>query len=205
MTEADLRELDAIRRSYSPGYEKVILSIRSELGLEPTGRPAKSTSSIIEKLQRETIRLSQMQDIAGCRIVVADAPAQEVIVGALRRIFKQSLVVDRRARPSHGYRAVHVVAEIDRIPIEIQVRTGLQHAWAELSEKYADVHDSSIKYGGGPAETRTLLDTWSELIQRLEVLELEPSHVSPPELEQIKSGMRTAIEAVIGELKGSTE
>ncbi|GAC1306974.1 MAG: hypothetical protein NVSMB21_10350 [Vulcanimicrobiaceae bacterium] len=39
-------------------------------------RTAKSTSSIVAKLQRESTRLSQIQDIAGCRIVVPTIAAQ---------------------------------------------------------------------------------------------------------------------------------
>ena len=66
--EADLRELDEYRRSFGAGYEHVVGLVRGRLRLEPTGRPAKSTSSIVDKLRRESIRLTQIQDIAGCRI-----------------------------------------------------------------------------------------------------------------------------------------
>ena len=66
--DGDLRDLDAYRRSFGQGYEEVVSRIRNALKLEPSGRPAKSTTSIVEKLRRETIRLSQMQDIAGCRL-----------------------------------------------------------------------------------------------------------------------------------------
>ena len=66
--EADLRMLDDYRLAFGPAYEFVIQTIREKVALEPTGRPAKSTGAIVEKLHRETIRLSQVQDIAGCRI-----------------------------------------------------------------------------------------------------------------------------------------
>ena len=72
LTESDLIILDEYRRSFGEAYESVVRTIRQSLGLEPTGRPAKSTGSISEKLRRESIRLSQIQDIAGCRIVVHD-------------------------------------------------------------------------------------------------------------------------------------
>ena len=70
-TESDLRLLDAYRRSFGEAYEAVVQIIRQH-GELPTGRLAKSTLSIVEKLRRESIRLSQMQDIAGCRVVVVD-------------------------------------------------------------------------------------------------------------------------------------
>ena len=65
-------------------YEEVIATIRGAVQLEPTGRPAKSTTSIIEKLRRETIRLTQIQDIAGCRLVVPDLKSQEHVIETLR-------------------------------------------------------------------------------------------------------------------------
>src|SRR5712692_7902197 len=72
ISDDDLRLLDSYRRSFSDAYENVVGQIRHQLGLEPTGREEKTTTSIIEKLRRQSIRLSQMQDIAGCRIVVTD-------------------------------------------------------------------------------------------------------------------------------------
>ncbi|SRR6266496_656574 len=80
ISEEDLRLLDSYRRSFTDAYDEVVGKIRDQLGLEPTGRPAKSTTSIIDKLQRETIRLSQMQDIAGCRIVVPLLASQDEAV-----------------------------------------------------------------------------------------------------------------------------
>jgi ppGpp synthetase/RelA/SpoT-type nucleotidyltranferase len=150
-SEADLRLLDEYRRSFGPAYESVIRTIREGLQLEPTGRPAKSTTSIVEKLRRESIRLSQIQDIAGCRVVVEHIAEEERVVGSLRSVFPGSTVIDRGAKPSFGYRAVHVIARTATKLIEIQVRTYLQHLWAELSEKSSDLFDPALKYGGGEA------------------------------------------------------
>ena len=148
ITEEDLRLLDRYRRTFTPAYEVVVGAIRDKLGLEPTGRPAKSTISIIDKLKRESIRLTQIQDIAGCRIVVADIAEQESVIKSLTDMFPQATVIDRRAKPSHGYRAIHVVVNQERKSIEIQVRTAVQQVWAELSEKLSDEVDPLIKYGG---------------------------------------------------------
>jgi len=51
--EEDLRLLDRYRLSFSKAYEFVVGKIRDDLRYEPTGRPAKSTTSISEKLRRE--------------------------------------------------------------------------------------------------------------------------------------------------------
>jgi len=149
ISESDLRTLDEYRRSFADAYESVVSTIRTELALDVTGRPAKSTTSIREKLLRESIRLSQIQDIAGCRVIVVGVKDQEIAVDSIRSLFREVVVVDRREKPSNGYRAVHVIVKRENRTIEIQVRTILQHSWAELSEKASDVIDPRIKYGGG--------------------------------------------------------
>lgn len=164
ITEDDLRLLDQYRRSYTEAYELVVGSIRRELGLEPTGRPAKSTTSISDKLRRESIRLTQIQDIAGCRLIVSDIAEQDRVVESLSNLFERVSVIDRRQQPSHGYRAVHVIAGWDGKLIEIQVRTELQHLWAELSEKLSDLEDPAIKYGGGDETTQRLLASISKVV-----------------------------------------
>jgi ppGpp synthetase/RelA/SpoT-type nucleotidyltranferase len=173
ISEEDLRLLDSYRRSFSAAYEDVIQQIEYELGLEPTGRPAKSTTSIIDKLQRESIRLSQMQDIAGCRIVAPDLDAQDEAVVRLRNSFKRTTTVDRRDRPSHGYRAVHIMIDYAGRLIKIQVRTALQHLWAEMSEKISDVIDPAIKYGRGGNVILSFLASASDEIMLVELAEDE--------------------------------
>jgi putative GTP pyrophosphokinase len=177
ISDDDLRLLDTYRRSFSDAYETVVGQIRDRLVLEPTGRPAKSTTSIIDKLQRESIRLSQMQDISGCRLTVADLMDQDEVVRKLMMLFAKATVVDRRDRPSHGYRAVHVIVEVDERVIEIQVRTSLQHLWAEVSEKLSDVVDPAIKYGGGGDVSVSFLAPASHEIMFLELTEWELRHV----------------------------
>ena len=173
ISEADLRLLDQYRRSFTDAYEVVVGAIRKELALEPTGRPAKSTTSISEKLRRESIRLTQIQDIAGCRIIVADIIKQDEVVQSLKNLFGNVTVVDRRQQPSHGYRAVHVIIKHQGKLIEIQVRTALQHLWAELSEKFSDVSDPAIKYGGGNEVIRKPLSGLSLVIAQEESFETQ--------------------------------
>jgi ppGpp synthetase/RelA/SpoT-type nucleotidyltranferase len=185
LTESDLKLIDDYRRSFGEAYEIIVRKIREQLQLEPTGRPAKSTGSIIEKLHRESIRLSQVQDIAGCRVVVADISEQERVVTSLSAIFPGASIIDRRATPSYGYRAVHVLVSISGKLIEIQVRTDLQHLWAELSEKLADVFDPNIKYGGGEDLIRNTLMLNSNFLAQLEN-HLEDFEKSQTELEKLE-------------------
>ncbi|HEY0078255.1 MAG TPA: hypothetical protein VGB73_06385 [Pyrinomonadaceae bacterium] len=173
ISDDDLRLLDMYRRSFSEAYEIVVRAIRQELSLEPTGRPAKSTTSISDKLRRESIRLTQIQDIAGCRLIVADIANQELVVQSLKNLFEDVTVIDRREQPSHGYRAVHVVVRSRGKSIEIQVRTQLQHLWAELSEKLSDVIDPAIKYGGGGETVREILVDTSSTVASEESAETQ--------------------------------
>ena len=168
--EADLRLLDEYRLTFAAAYQSVIDQIVA-LGLRPIGRHAKSTKAIIDKLRRESIRLSQIQDIAGCRVIVESIAEQDRIVAELTRAMPKHIVLDRRERPSHGYRAVHVVADVAGQPVEVQVRTRPQHVWAELSEKLADRRGSALKYGGGPPKIRQALENFSALVSRVDNVE----------------------------------
>jgi putative GTP pyrophosphokinase len=187
----DLTHLDAYRRGFRPAYNGVVDRLRGELGLEVSGRPAKSTAAIVDKLRRGSMRLAQMQDIAGCRVVVPDITTQSRLVATLEAMFEVTLL-DRRAKPSHGYRAVHVVARSEGLPVEIQVRTDLQHVWAELSEKLADTYGMSLKYGEGPKNIRKTLDDYSSLIAEFEQhLDLDGS--GDERVTQLKNKIRHAM------------
>jgi putative GTP pyrophosphokinase len=170
----DLRALDDFRLSFESAY-KTIFDQLTEWGLKPGGRAGKTILSIKAKLIRERTRLSRMQDIAGWRVVI-DSTAkystneQDGIVHRIVEAFPESEVIDRREMPRYGYRAVHVVAYISGVPVEKQVRTGLQHAWAEISEKLSDI-DPAVKYGGGPPEIRTTLDRLADPVRHVENLE----------------------------------
>ena len=69
-------------------------------------------------------------------------------------------------------------------PVEIQIRTLLQHSWAELSEKIADIVDPAIKYGVGDRE---LIDGLMGLAN--EVAQAESQELSLAILEQKVSAM----------------
>jgi ppGpp synthetase/RelA/SpoT-type nucleotidyltranferase len=104
--------------------------------------------------------------------VVSDSLAQNQAVELITKAFENVDIQDRRMKPSHGYRAVHVIIRDDGKPIEVQIRTALQQVWAELSEKFADLIDASIKYGGGPPSVREALDRGSTMVGIVEKLEL---------------------------------
>lgn len=106
-------------------------------------------------------------------MTVSDIANQDSVVQSLTSLFEHTTVIDRRQQPSHGYRAVHVIVRFSGKVIEIQVRTSLQHLWAELSEKFSDVIDPAIKYGGGHESFQILLIGASELVATEESLETQ--------------------------------
>jgi putative GTP pyrophosphokinase len=167
LNAADLTLLDQHRQHFAGAYDTVVSRIRSELGLEVSGRPAKSTTAIVDKLRRSSMRLTQMQDIAGCRTIVADIDKQDQLAAALGSMFDVT-VFDRRAKPSHGYRALHLIVRDAEFPVEIQIRTELQHSWAELSEKIADRVGIQVKYGGGSVVIQEVLAGLSALVATFE-------------------------------------
>lgn len=185
LSDDDLRQLDSYRRTFADAYESVISAVR-DLGLEPTGRPAKSTPAIVAKLRRGSIRLSQMQDIAGCRLVVDHKRHQNDTVHSLSKLFDKAVINDRRERPSHGYRAVHVIVTINGRTVEIQVRTALQHIWAETCEKVSDITGTGIKYGIGDPAHRRVFDALSAYIAGAEDVYLESPPITAEQIAAIQ-------------------
>ncbi|HEY4082973.1 MAG TPA: hypothetical protein VGM81_20000 [Burkholderiaceae bacterium] len=175
LTPADLRLLDEYRRSFTDASDEVVGVIRSKLNIQATVRSAKSTQAIIEKLRRQSVRLGQIQDIAGCRIVVEALAHQDVAVNQLRDAFPGCHLDDRRVKPSHFYRAVHLIVKTQDRWVEIQVRTALQHLWASLSEKLADEFGNEIKYGLGHSKSLTLLEKFAAYVEAREELSHDTS------------------------------
>lgn len=161
-----LLELQQFRASYDDPMLKAQTLLR-EIGFESTSR-LKTTNTIIEKLRRERTRLAEMQDIGGLRTVAeVDLTNQDKIVKRIVEAFPITRLIDRRRRPTYGYRAVHVIATLDEHLIEIQVRTQLQNLWAQAMERLADEAGREIRYGGAPQmrgdDVENLLNISSEI------------------------------------------
>lgn len=183
----DLTVLQRVRSEHDAAMAVVADRLTAELGLEPGSR-LKTVGTIVDKLRREHIRLSQMQDIAGVRVVQAmGLDEQDAMVGAICGLFDGAKVVDRRERPTHGYRAVHVIVLSDGRNVEIQVRTELQHLWAQVFERLADWLGRGIRYGHSSARTTPLPDTWqrvSEATAEIEELDRKVAKY-PDEIELV--------------------
>ncbi|WP_164842586.1 hypothetical protein [Actinoplanes solisilvae] len=153
-SSADLDLLEAFLAGYDEALQ-IIERIAHDLGLQPTSR-LKTTGTVIDKLRRDRrSSLKTVQDLAGARIVVdADLVEQDETVrffcAALQANGFGGRVVDRRVDPRSGYRAVHVVAKVGAVPVEVQFRTELQDLWAQVFERLADGWGRQIRFGGDP-------------------------------------------------------
>lgn len=116
--------------------------------------------SIVNKLIRNSnMKLSQMQDIGGCRAVLRSVKQINDLVKVYEQKPTQSEFVrkyDYIAVPKpDGYRSVHLVykyrsvyanrASFDGLRIEIQIRSRLQHAWASAVETVSNFTGQALK------------------------------------------------------------
>lgn len=152
----DLHALSEVQALWLPALDAALAVVSDVVAKAPipmhVSHRKKTVSTLLDKIRRGT-PLSSMQDVVGIRIVGAmvNPAKQNDIVGALVSRFDRPKVTDRRAKPTHGYRAVHVIPKVDGHPVEIQVRTGFQHAWANATESIADRWGRGIRYGDPPS------------------------------------------------------
>lgn len=134
----------------------------------------KRTPAIIKKLKRQQtkhMKLSQMQDIGGCRSVVKN-------VDLVRKLCDEYYHIDKNVRGKHcdlkhifknkkdyitnpkpdGYRSIHLVykylsdkkqKKYNGLLIEIQVRSILQHYWATAIETVGHFTKQALKSNEG--------------------------------------------------------
>lgn len=127
---------------------------------------SKRTKSIIRKLSRpqnKGMDLSRMNDLVGLRIIVKDRQDQNSVVDSLHAAFPNSEVIDDRDGSDH-YHRLHVIYAAPTGPLEIQVRTLLQHLWADESETFGE----NVKGGAATGEKKEYLEELSARVRDIE-------------------------------------
>ena len=151
---ADLESLERILHVYGAALQ-IIVARLLQLGFTPTARQ-KVTVTINKKLRRDRgFKLKAIQDLVGARVVIdGDLDLQDASVDRFCAARPEAEPIprriDRRIDPRSGYRAVHAVARVWGVPVEVQFRTVLQHRWAQIFERLADAVGRDIRYGGRP-------------------------------------------------------
>jgi Region found in RelA / SpoT proteins len=117
-----------------------------------------------------------VQDLAGARITIRDFVAQDECKEMICQFYSEQdceiKIVDRRIDPRFGYRAVHLVARVNGIPVEIQIRTELQDSWAQIFERLADRWGRGIRYGGDPENPESRIRSGGSSYSRRESVQL---------------------------------
>jgi hypothetical protein len=155
-----------------------------------TAQRIKRLSSIAHKLDRfETMRLSQMQDLGGCRAIVpAVADVQKLVSHynvKSRQKHKIATVDDYIADPKlSGYRGVHFVfkyhSEVKQnkcyndLKIEMQIRSRYQHAWATAVETVGMFSGQALKSSLGSDDWKRFFELMGSVIAMREKAPLVP-------------------------------
>lgn len=135
----------------------------------------KELPTIISKLVREEgrVQLSTMEDVAGARTVVDTVDDLRRLEG---RWLDTRFPVPRHRDyiddpPSSGYRGVHLILQHRDRLVEIQLRSRIQHRWAEVVEQLGHDLGAAFKNQEGPSD---VLATLAELAEQL--AQIEGSH-----------------------------
>lgn len=161
----------------------------------------KRTPSILKKLQRKygdrdpTMKLSQMQDIGGCRTVLKD-------VKLVKKLCDEYYHTDKNIKGEHcdlkhefkhkkdyinnpkndGYRSVHLIykynsdktTKYNGLLIEIQIRSKLQHFWATAVETVDHFTKQAIKSNEGQKEWMEFFKLISSVFANMEKKPIVP-------------------------------
>jgi hypothetical protein len=168
--------------------------------LEPiVAQRLKRFSSVMNKLSREPVmKLSQMQDLGGCRAIVSNVQDVRLLFDLYRgdqSLFESedSLNCDDyigNPKPD-GYRGIHVIGRYkarfskndpwNGHRIEIQLRSKLQHAFATAVETVTTFTRSPLKFGAGPMEWRRFFSLMGTVFAIREGTEIVPGTPSNEE------------------------
>ncbi len=148
----------------------------------------KRVPSILKKLKRKydgkkaTMKLTQMQDIAGCRVVMSNVRLvrqlyeEQYSNGFLKH--KKVNEKDYITYPKEdGYRSIHLVYKYysdkgrqmyNGLLVEVQIRSKLQHIWATAVETAGFFTGQAIKSNEGEEEWKEFFKLVSSAFARLE-------------------------------------
>lgn len=140
----------------------------------------KRRQTIIGKLAREPkMQVTQMQDIGGVRVRLPSLDHVHAVSRRLRKTWTIVRVRDYIAEPKRsGYRALHLIVRRDGYPIEVQLRTRLQDAWANQVEEDGTVLGVGLKFGAGSADIHAYYVAVSEAFALLDRGELLSDEVA---------------------------
>ncbi len=156
----------------------------------------KRLPSILKKLKRKyygnvsTMKLSQMQDIAGCRVVMSNVELARKLhkEGYIRGDLKHKKVNEKdyiTTPKNDGYRSIHLIyryksdkegkKDYNGLLVEIQIRSKLQHLWATAIETADFFTGQAIKSNEGQKEWMEFFKLVSSAFAIMESTPLVPN------------------------------
>ena len=155
----------------------------------------KRVPSIVKKLNRKyddkkaTMKLTQMQDIAGCRAVMSNVNLartlyyEHYIKGDLKH--KKVNEKDYISNPKKdGYRSIHLIYKYNSdkgkkiyngLLVEVQIRSKLQHVWATAVETVGFFTGQAIKSNEGEKEWEYFFKLVSSAFAKMEECPIIPN------------------------------
>ena len=162
MHVAPMQSLNMYMRGRTKDYPDVIVAQR-----------LKRLPTIISKLKDANLHadLYSMQDIGGVRVIFESMDQLNSVANSLPAIMPTRNELWRKdyiENPkTSGYRGIHVIYETTGqehpIPVELQMRTLLQHAWAMTLETFDVINKTNLKRGYGNADTGEFMRLCSAL------------------------------------------
>jgi putative GTP pyrophosphokinase len=139
-------------------------------GIVVVAQRHKRLPRIVEKLHRHPrMRMSQMQDVGGCRAIIGNQAAAYRVLEGLGRNWEIAAVDDYVSNPRPtGYRALHVITIRDGYAVEVQLRTHGQQTWADEVERLDGMTPYRLKDGDGPDDAMEYTRELAQLIADIE-------------------------------------
>lgn len=165
------------------------------------GQRLKRMPSIKSKIIRSNgMRLTEMQDIVGVRLVVNDLRELARVANLIRseEIFNQNIVLKKEYNyiknpKEDGYRCLHFIfqhtfkvrgVEVKRI-FEVQLRTKAQHAWSTVVETLGTYLGENFKGGFGDENWKSFFTQSSYMFDWFEKFEFREKNLSKADIEKI--------------------
>jgi ppGpp synthetase/RelA/SpoT-type nucleotidyltranferase len=206
--EVDFIELEEVFDEYRKAHLQPLSETTLELQHLMTnyGEPyyiahrLKRKPQIVRKLNRLSVRFTQLQDIGGCRIIVQRNSDVDKLLAylteksATQNIFSIDRTTDYReqGRDDTGYRALHVILKRDGFYLELQIRSRIQHYWAESIERTSVIYGHHLKEKEGAPEVIEYFKSLSDVFYEIEAGR-EPSVAQKLNID----GLRQACEQII--------